>query len=116
MENVSLEIGIAMGEVLCAFRTHRHLRRKFRGRIKKSRQDLAQAEHDLNSFGMFEDCGPSYEYACARAQGELWATAEQLAMVVSTEKYFRKLRHAFREKYPEHMPLLEARLREASPL
>lgn len=104
------EVSFEIGRIFGVYEMMKYLRRKHKDRFKEAKLQLMRARADLDSFGMYDDCGPSYEAAYARAQGEYLETEEQLRLYISTQKYFRKLKHLFREQHPEYVPVLEAYL------
>lgn len=72
-----------------------HSNRAFmRKRAKATSTSLLAAKKNVSTFGMFEDCGPSYEADYAQAQGEhQQATANEIAC----EKFYKKCKHELLE-------------------
>lgn len=58
--------------------------------IKEAKARLEEAKSDKRSFGMFEDCGSSYDDAFIRAEQHL---STLVSVKISTEKYSKKLHH-----------------------
>lgn len=102
-----LEVGIAIGEILHARETKLYMRKKHMERFAHAKQSLAQALRDYNTFGMYDDCGPSYEADYERARGHCEEAQQNLSLYISFEKHLKKLKHAFKEKYPEYLDALE---------
>ncbi len=74
--------------------------------------EYEEAKKDLNRFGMFEDCGPSYEASYETARGKLDASRSNLSLLISFEKHYKKLKHEFSEKHPEYLDVLNKCLEE----
>lgn len=95
------EIAFWLGRIYTA---HDH-RAHYRAKAKKLTAELKSAKRDLNTFGMYDDCGPSYEASYSEAKG---AHSSALALKISSERYYKKLKHEFLEAHPEHCATLEA--------
>jgi hypothetical protein len=78
-----------------------HYRRQF----KAAHGLLEVAKRDHQAFGMYEDCGDSYQSRLDEATGSREAHD---ALRVSTEKFYKKLKAEFIEAFPECREALEA--------
>lgn len=105
-----LEVGIAIGEILQARETKLYVRRKHMERFAGAGKELASATHAYNSFGMYDDCGPSYEADYYAAKARVLQSFESLQLYISFEKHLKKLKHAFAANFPEYLPELESAL------
>lgn len=64
-------------------------------RCKALKAELVKAEAGAAQFGIFEDCGQFYEDQVTEYKARL---DEAVNIKVSTEKYFKKLKHEARER------------------
>lgn len=87
------QIWIDLGAILEAHRNRAFLRE----RAKKTKEDRNTASADLARWGIFEDCGSSYESTKAKADGSHNAVVD---LKVGFEKNFKKLKLTFLETYP----------------
>ncbi len=101
---------IDIGKVLEARSSKLFMSKKYKENYKNAEQELAGAKKDLSIFGMYEDCGPSYEAAYEEAKGRMDASRTNLALMISFEKHYKKLKHEFNEKHPEYVELLNLHL------
>lgn len=114
MEN-NAQMYVDLGEVLCAKRMFLHNRAKVREQIKSSLSSLDQAKKSYSMFGMYDDCGPSYESDLIEARAQYNnAMCNRETFVVSSEKFFKKLKHQFLEKYPTFDWMLNEKLEAAN--
>jgi len=58
--------------------------------IRKAKKALESAKKDRADFGMYEDCGDSYEGNVIEAQSALDTL---IHIKIKTERYAKKLRH-----------------------
>lgn len=58
--------------------------------IKLQKLEVDEASKRQRTFGMFEDCGASYDSAAAAEKAKLDV---MVSWKISTEKYMKKLRH-----------------------
>lgn len=80
-----------------------------RKQLKKEADELGISERDLRAFGMYEDCGPSYESMAEESRGSF---QRALKSKVQSEKRFKKLKATFVETYPHLSGYLEDMLSE----
>jgi len=59
-------------------------------KLKEEKKELEKDNKNYATWGMFSDCGPSYENAVVEREARIEALVEAK---VSLEKYMRKLRH-----------------------
>lgn len=59
-------------------------------KLKMEKEELKEDKKNYADFGMFDDCGPSYENDVVVQEARMEAMVE---VKVSLEKYIRKLRH-----------------------
>lgn len=104
----SLNALIAIGKILEARETKFYISKKHKTSFKNAEARLASAKKDLSTFGMFEDCGTSYEAAYVEAVGFADGANASVNLVVSFEKHYKKLKHEFSEKFPEYLELLNS--------
>lgn len=98
---------IDLGEVICAKKMFLHLRSKSKKEIKAAKSKYDYSTKEYNDFGMYNDCGDSYSEWNRIAKNELkTAIDNRVKFVVSSEKFFKKLKHKFIEKYPDFEWLL----------
>ncbi len=103
---------IDIGKVLEARSSKLFVSKKFKETFKNAEAEYEEAKKDLSRFGMFEDCGPSYEARYEEARGRLDATMSSRSLLISFEKYYKKLNHEFAEKHPEYLDVLNKCLEE----
>lgn len=96
-----MQIWIDLGGVLEA---HRH-RAFLREKAKKSSDRVEGSRNDLSRWGMFEDCGDSYQSAHDEANGYHNAVVN---LKVSAEKNFKKAKLTFLETYPGRAEIILA--------
>ena len=65
-------------------------------KLKGEKNELENDNKNYDTWGMFDDCGPSYENAIVEREARMEALVE---VKVSLEKYMRKLRHMADEVY-----------------
>lgn len=73
-----------------------HVRKKMRENVKSYKESLERERKDLRTFGMYEDCGDSYQSSFDQAQGEFSASK---AYKINAEKRFKFLKLTFLETY-----------------
>lgn len=96
-----MQIWIDLGGVLEAHKNRAYRREQ----AKKSRDEAQQAKKQASRWGMFEDCGDSYQSASDEAEGCHQATWNAK---VDAEKNFKKLKLTFLETYPGRAELILA--------
>ena len=101
---------IEIGKVLQARESKLFMSKKYKENFANAEQKLAYAKKNLSIFGMYDDCGSSYEGDYEIAQGESNAAKQNLSLLISFEKNYKKLKHEFNESYPEYLDLLENHL------
>lgn len=84
-------------------------------------KNLQSASDMVSEFGMFDDCGPSYEEDYTKAKANLEYFENNFNNVVPTliiqpEKHLKKRIHEFKEKYPLHVSTLENIIKKVSEL
>lgn len=109
-ENINLQAGIAIGKILEARASKLYVRRKHVESFAGAEQELASAKSSYNSFGMYDDCGPSYEADLEQATAKFAMARSSVSLLISFEKHLKRLKHEFNEQYPEYLPILEAEL------
>jgi len=72
---------------------------------KSAKKLLEQATKDFNDFGMYDDCGPSYESEYQHAKGAL---AQAVRLKIQMEKFYTfererlfKLNIELKKRYPK---------------
>lgn len=110
MEPQEAQIYIEIGKILAARSAVLHIKKKFKESYAGAGTELKQAKDDLNMFGLYDDCGPSYEHDYDKAKQKVAESEKMLPIVISFEKYYKKLKHEFAEHYPEHQQLLHDHL------
>lgn len=100
MKNVAPEAAFALGRVVTAHENRAH----YRQRVKDAAQRLESARRSANAFGMYEDCGDSYMSSYDEAKG-IFESATDLKL--STERYYKKLKHEFVTQFPDDLDVLE---------
>lgn len=103
---VPYEVYFAIGQIIGVSRAASHAKKKHKEEVKKEKAEyeIAKKEYDdCHSPDLFD----ILERAFTRQQEILSMTQQQYRRVASLEKYFKKLRHEFKEKYPEHIGLLD---------
>lgn len=110
MEN-NAQMYIDLGEIIGAKKNFLLIRDKSREEIKKTKEKLHSAKNEYSDFGMYDDCGDAYRdwLEEAKIKHDI-AIAFRVTIVVSYEKYFKKLRHSFLEKYPAFDWLLDEKI------
>ena len=101
VKTLPAEAAFLLGRVVTAHDNRRHYREK----AKLAQGEFEGAKRDLNAYGMFDDCGPSYEASYSEAKGNLSAARQHK---ISVERYYKKLKHEFLEAFPEHATALES--------
>lgn len=104
---------IAIGNILMAFEVFKDLQFQYDKESAYHKKRVEEANRDYRSFGMFEDCGDSYEaskYAAEQTQATM--TSYLHAQVARKEKYFKKLKFDFLENFPEKELLLTSLIEE----
>lgn len=101
---------IDIGKVLEARSSKLFLAKKYKENYKNAEENFKSAERNVAIFGMYEDCGSSYEMSYENARGSLEASRASLSLVISFEKHFKKLKHEFIEKHPGYVVLLNLHL------
>lgn len=114
IETKQIQAMIDIGRVLEARNSKLFVSKKFKETFKNAEAEYEEAKKDLNRFGMFEDCGPSYEASYEAARGKLDASRSNLSLLISFEKHYKKLKHEFSEKHPEYLDVLNNCLEEQS--
>lgn len=105
--NNGTQMYIDLGEVVCAKKIFLHLRGKSRQDIKSAKSRYESATKEYNDFGMYGD-GDSYVEWRQDAKTKFQNALEnRIKFVVSSEKYFKKLKHKFIETYPSFEWMLE---------
>lgn len=97
---------IDIGKILEARNNKLFVSKKYKENFRDVEKNFESAKKDLSIFGMYEDCGSSYEMSYENAKGALEASKTNLSLIISFEKHFKKLRHEFNEKHPEYVDLL----------
>ena len=59
-------------------------------KLKEEKKELEKDNKNYATWGMFSDCGPSYENAVVEREARMESLVE---VKVGLEKYMRKLRH-----------------------
>lgn len=101
---------IDIGKILEARSSKLFLSKKYKELYKNIQNEVESAKKDLSIFGMYEDCGSSYEAWYENAKGKMEASRESLSLLISFEKHLKKLKHEFKEKHPEYIDLLNLHL------
>ncbi len=104
---VPLEVGMAIGKILSIRESKLYLRSKNLTALKTAQQELSTAQSDYSAYGMYDDCGLSYEMSLVEAKAKAKNAQNDLSLIISFEKYLKKERCAFLEKYPEWKYLFE---------
>lgn len=107
---IPLEVGIAIGRILSTRESKLYIRAKNINLVRSAESRLAQAKSSYSAFGMYDDCGPSYEADLIEAKENVRNAQSARALIISFEKHLKKQRCEFKEKYPEWVPLLEQEL------
>lgn len=102
-----------IGEITMAHQRMSEFRSRLRQLTKSARLSEAEALKDVSSFGMFEDCGNSYEMSYERTKGFCSGVESLRAEVIRMEKYVKLLCHSFASKYPEHQELMKTTLKSS---
>lgn len=100
LKNVSPEAAFALGRVVTAHENRAH----YRQRVKDAEQRLESARRSANAYGMYEDCGDSYMSDYAEAKGKCESAMD---LKLSTERYYKKLKHEFATQFPDDLDVLE---------
>lgn len=113
MEN-NAQMYIDLGEIIGAKKNFLCLRDESRKEIKRTKARVVSAKKEYSDFGMYDDCGDAYRdwLEEAKIKHDI-AIAFRVTFVVSSEKYFKKLRHFFLEKYPAFDWLLNEHIERA---
>jgi len=94
-------VAFALGGLQVAHANRAH----YREMAKSATAKLEAAKRDFNAFGMFDDCGPSYEASYSQAKGSYEMA---VALKISSEKHYKKLKHEFLDAFPSSVDALEA--------
>lgn len=110
-----VQMYIDLGEVLCAKKMFLYMRKKSREHIKESLSKMESADRAYASFYKYDDCGSFYKEMRDEAK-MLYENAlnNRTKFVVSSEKYFKKLKNQFIENYPAFDWLLKEQLEKVS--
>lgn len=96
------EIYIEIGKILAVYQQ----RSQIRSNAKKLMKQLDESYSNVRMFGMYDDCGSSYIQEYERIRHTIDEVVKQK---ISMDKYCKKLRLEFIEKYPEYeVELMEA--------
>jgi len=98
---------VEMGRVLEAHNNRAYVRHKIDPLLK----ELTEAKTNRRDFGHYEDCGDSYHDRVRVVETEV---QEAVTRKIEAEKYFRKLKLTFIEKYPTLKTVLEEELKKQS--
>ena len=90
---------IDLGKLLAAYEQ----RARARQTLKSAQRGLESARQDCRMFGIYEDCGPAYEGWRDEAEGKF---RQALSQKISAEKFTKKLRCEFLEKYEDAEKIL----------
>mgnify|MGYP007127345302 CR=1 FL=1 len=101
IKSLAPEVAFALGSLQVAHENRAH----YRERAKSATAELEAAKRDFNAFGMFDDCGPSYEASYSQAKGSYEMA---VALKISSEKHYKKLKHEFLDAFPKAKDSLEA--------
>lgn len=94
------QIYIDIGKILAAREAVLYIKKKYKENYAGADSQLQQARNDLNHFGLYDDCGPSYEADYDKAKKHVAESEKMLPIVISFEKHYKKLKHEFNENYP----------------
>lgn len=97
---------IQIGKIINAKQTFERAKAAHELRHKESKGSLEDAVKDANNFGMFEDCGDHYHSRLAVATALHESVTFRYQEVASLEKHFKKLKHEFKELYPDKEEIL----------
>ena len=97
---------VEIGRILMAHQSVMDLRFHLKGYLRESGHDLEAARRDVREYGMYGDCGPSYEDDYAEAKGIEKGLKVARNQVDRKEKYVKLLKHEFKAKYPESYDLM----------
>jgi hypothetical protein len=91
---MSKAIYVEMGKILAVYKQ----RASIRSQTKALSNRVRTVRAEVRMFGMYDDCGPGYiqEYESIR-----YTFDELVKQKISMDKYCKKLRCEFIEKYPE---------------
>lgn len=98
--DAKVQEGIMLGQFINAYENRLHADENY----DKQSAYLKECEKDVKNFGMFEDCGPSYDYSLTHAQA---SHSEALKRKQSQEKHFKKIKHELLEMYPQYASSLD---------
>jgi hypothetical protein len=98
--NDDTQIYVDIGKILAAREAVLYIKKKYKENYAGAEGQLQQARNDLNHFGLYDDCGPSYEADYDKAKKHVAESEKMLPVVISFEKHYKKLKHEFKEKYP----------------
>jgi hypothetical protein len=89
------DVYIEMGRILAIYEQ----RASVRSKAKALSDRFHEAQADVRRWGMYDDCGPGYiqEYESIRYMFD-----ELVKQKISMDKYCKKLRCEFIEKYPDY--------------
>lgn len=113
---INSEVYILIGEILQARNSKLFISNQHKIKFKNAEKELDLARKDLSAFGMYDDCGSSYESDYELAKGKFEESKNNLSLVISFEKNYKKLKHEFMEKYPEYEFLLNEYLNNQTKL
>ena len=89
------EVYLEIGKIVAIYQQ----RAKVRSDTKRMGAFVREAEKNVRMFGIYDDCGPDYiqEYDNIR-----YTFDEMIKQKISMDKYCKKLRSEFIDKYPEY--------------
>lgn len=109
------EMFMEVGKILAMQKNKMDLRFHLRLLLKETSHNLECAKNDVRSFGMYEDCGPSYEQSYHEAVGREQGVRLIENQIVRMEKYQKMCIHRFNEKYSlDAMYFLQKELQKVS--
>lgn len=103
---------ILIGKILNARENKLRMSSFYKENYANAEARLKGARSSYNHFGMYEDCGSSYEDDYTEAKVIHKESQKMLPMVINSEKYYKKLKHQLQQQYPDLMPVLEQQLEQ----
>lgn len=93
------EFLIAITEIVAAQAVKLQQEHTIKRLCRNAKARLDSARRDYNQFGLYDDCGPSYEDDLRRAEGAMNLHKRLVPELISSQKYLKKLKAQFKEKY-----------------